>query len=219
MRGTLEPQTGFYRTFRIEPPPFLGYPFESLPRLADGEKGGVRAGGRGSVFFLEIDGGGGGGRCTCSKPGRFGSLFVLCFLALGGRCLQMLCLPGFGTHANTQNLPHFRACSASIQEHCFPKRLFIMANAKLPNRPSFALLAGWGYGRWEGVCRDERGELNSGRKRHINTNFLPWLTSKCPGLSKSLCLQSLRAFFQLLHPYSNFFKVIRIRHHITVTLQ
>ena len=66
--------------------------------------------------------------------------FVLCFLALGGRCLQMLCLPGFGTHANTQNLPHFRACPASIQEQCPPKCLFFMANAKLPNRPGFALL-------------------------------------------------------------------------------
>ena len=43
--------------------------------------------------------------CTWVKPGRFGKLFVLCFLALGGHCLQMLCLPGFGTHANTQNLP------------------------------------------------------------------------------------------------------------------
>ena len=39
--------------------------------------------------------------CKWVKPGRFGSFFVLCFLALGGYCLQMLCLPGFGTHANT----------------------------------------------------------------------------------------------------------------------
>ena len=52
----------------------------------------------------------------------------------------MLCLPGFGTHANTQNLPHFRAFPASIQEHSPPKCLFFMANAKLPNRPGFALL-------------------------------------------------------------------------------
>ena len=74
------------------------------------------------------------------KPGRFGSFFVLCFLALGGHCLQMLCLPGFGTHANTQNLPHFRAFPASIQEHSPPKCLFFVANAKLPNRPAFALL-------------------------------------------------------------------------------
>ena len=78
--------------------------------------------------------------CTWVKPGRFGSLFVLCFLALGGHCLQMLCLPGFGTHANAQNLPHFRAFPASIQERCPPKCLFFMANAKLPNRPVFALL-------------------------------------------------------------------------------
>ena len=33
--------------------------------------------------------GSGGG--TWVKLGRFGSLFVLCFLALGGRCRQMLC--------------------------------------------------------------------------------------------------------------------------------
>ena len=42
---------------------------------------------------------------------------MLCFLALGGHCLQMLCLPGFGTHANTQNLPDFRAFPASIHKH------------------------------------------------------------------------------------------------------
>ena len=52
----------------------------------------------------------------------------------------MLCLPGFGTHANTQNLTHFRAFPASIQEHSPPKCLFFMASAKLPNRPVFALL-------------------------------------------------------------------------------
>ena len=52
----------------------------------------------------------------------------------------MLCLPGFGTHANTQNLPHFRAFPASIQEHSPAKCLFFMANAELPNRPGFALL-------------------------------------------------------------------------------
>ena len=36
----------------------------------------------------------------------------------------MLCLPGFGTHANTQNVPHFRAFPASIWEHSPPKCLF-----------------------------------------------------------------------------------------------
>ena len=82
-----------------------------------------------------------GVNCTWVKPGRFGSFFVLYFLALGGHCLQMLCLPGFGTHANTQNLPHFRAFPASIWEHSPPKCLFCMANAKLPNRPVFALLS------------------------------------------------------------------------------
>ena len=80
--------------------------------------------------------------CTWAKPGRFGSLLVLCFLALGGHCLQILCLPGFGTHANTQHLPYFRAFPASIQEHSPPKCLFFMAKAKQPNRPGFALLQG-----------------------------------------------------------------------------
>ena len=81
----------------------------------------------------------GGPPCTWAKPGQFGSFFVLCFLALGGHCLQMLCSPGFGTRANTQNLPHFRAFPVGIQEHSPPKCLFFMANAKLPNRPGFAL--------------------------------------------------------------------------------
>ena len=72
--------------------------------------------------------------------------FVLCFLALGGHCLQMLCLPEFGTCANTQNLPHCRAFPASIQEQSPPKCLFFMANAKLPNRPGFALLPNGGLG-------------------------------------------------------------------------
>ena len=80
-----------------------------------------------------------GGGCRWLKTGRFGIFSVLCFLALGGHCLQMLCLPGFGTHANTQNLSHFRA---SI--HCpslSPEMPIFMANAKLPNRPGSALLA------------------------------------------------------------------------------
>ena len=44
------------------------------------------------------------------------------------------------THANAQNLPHFCAFPASTQEHSPPKCIFFMANAKLPNRPGFALL-------------------------------------------------------------------------------
>ena len=76
--------------------------------------------------------------CTRVKTGRFGIFSVLCFLALGGHCLQLLCLPGFRTHADSQNLPHFRGFPASVQEHCPPKCLFFMANAKLPNRPGFA---------------------------------------------------------------------------------
>ena len=94
------------------------------------------------LILTELDGGG----RTWVKPGRFGSFFVLCFLALGGHCLQMLCLPGFGTHANTQNLPYFRAFPASIQEHSPQKCLFFMANTKLPNRPGFALLLVHGRG-------------------------------------------------------------------------
>ena len=73
---------------------------------------------------------GGGGGCTWAKPGRFGSFFVLCFLALGEHCLQMLCVPGFGTHANTQNPPHFLVLSLPV----------FRTKAKLPNRPGFALL-------------------------------------------------------------------------------
>ena len=42
----------------------------------------------------------------------------------------MLCLPRFGTHANTQNLPHFRAFPAGVQEHSPPKCLFFMANER-----------------------------------------------------------------------------------------
>ena len=33
VRGTSEPQTGFHRTFRVEPP-LLGYPFQTLPNIA-----------------------------------------------------------------------------------------------------------------------------------------------------------------------------------------
>ena len=76
---------------------------------------------------------------TWVKPGRLGSFFVLCFLALGRHCLQMLCFPGFGTHANTHNVPHFRAFPASNWEHSPPKCLFFKSNAELPNRPGFVL--------------------------------------------------------------------------------
>ena len=93
---------------------------------------------------------------------------MLCFLALGGHCLQMLCLPGFGTHPNTQNLPHFRAFPASMQEHSPPKCLFFMANAKLPNRPGFALLRGGPFGGFQihfwaifSICFGPRPKLGS----------------------------------------------------------
>ena len=68
--------------------------------------------------------------------------FVFCFLALGEHCPQILCLPGFGTHANTQDLSHFDAFPANIQGHSSPKRQFSMTNDKLPNRPGFAFLPG-----------------------------------------------------------------------------
>ena len=58
------------------------------------------------------------------KNGTIWHFFVPCFLALGEHCLQMLCLPGFGTHASTHNLPHFRAFPASIRELSHPKCLF-----------------------------------------------------------------------------------------------
>ena len=88
--------------------------------------------------FGDVSGGGGG--CTWVKPGQFGSLFVLCFLALGGHCLQMLCLPGFGTHANTQNLPQFRGFPCEYPGALSPEMPIFMANAKLPNGPGFAVL-------------------------------------------------------------------------------
>ena len=102
--------------------------------------------------------------CTWAKPGRFGSFFVLCFLALGGHCLQMLCLPGLGTHANTQNPPHFRAFPASIWEHSPPKCLFFKANAKLPNRPGFALL--------------QRGTRSNGQNTYLLGNG-HWRPNSC----------------------------------------
>ena len=44
-------------------------------------------------------------------------------------------------HTQTPRTCHIlRAFPASIQEHSPPKCLFFMANAKLPNRPGFALL-------------------------------------------------------------------------------
>ena len=76
-----------------------------------------------------------GGTCIRAKRDDLAVCLCFGFLALGGRCLQMLCLPGFGTHANTQKLPHFRAFPANIRERSHPKCLFFMANAKLPNRP------------------------------------------------------------------------------------
>ena len=72
----------------------------------------------------------------------------------------MLCLPAFGSHANIQNLPHFRAFSASIRELSPPKCLYFMANARLPNRPGFALPQG-------GSFRKELGD-SRGRTRRTD---------------------------------------------------
>ena len=72
----------------------------------------------------------------------------------------MLCLPGFGTHANSQNLPHFRAFPASVQAHCPPKCLiFLRQNAKLPNRPGFTLLAR--YAAKLGIAEVRQCELSA----------------------------------------------------------
>ena len=49
-------------------------------------------------------------------------------------------LPGFGTHANTQNLPHF-VLSLLVPRSILPRNAyFSLANAKLPNHPGLALL-------------------------------------------------------------------------------
>ena len=51
--------------------------------------------------------------------GKAGTIwqFLCALFPSTGHCLQMLYLPGFGTHANIQNSPHFRAFPAGIQEH------------------------------------------------------------------------------------------------------
>ena len=75
------------------------------------------------------------GQSSPLHMGKNGTIwrFFPCF---GGRCLQ-----DFG-HTQTHRICPTFSCAfpASIQEHCPPKCLFFMANAKLPNRPRFALL-------------------------------------------------------------------------------
>ena len=66
----------------------------------------------------------GGGGCTWVKTGRLALFSCFVSLYLGGHCLQMLCLPGCGTQANTQNLPHFCALPASIGEFSPPNDYF-----------------------------------------------------------------------------------------------
>ena len=96
------------------------------------------------------------GGCTWVKPGRFGSFFRAFLFPSTWRDTVSRCFvyQVSGTHANTQNLPHFRAFPAGIQEHSPPKCLFFMANAKLPNRlpvlPSYR--GGVVHRGWEGVC-------------------------------------------------------------------
>ena len=48
-------------------------------------------------------------------------LFVLCFLILGGHCLQMLYLPGFGTHAKTPRICHIFVLSLLVSRSTLPQ--------------------------------------------------------------------------------------------------
>ena len=80
-----------------------------------------------------------GGFCTWVKTRTICLFFVLCFLALGGHCVQMLCSRGFGTHANTQNLPHFRVLPASIREPSPPQNAFFPGKRETAKSSQFAL--------------------------------------------------------------------------------
>ena len=84
--------------------------------------------------------------CTWAKPGRFGSFFALCFLALGGHCLQMLCLPGFGTR-NTQTL-HIFVLPLLISRSTLPRNTYFfwqMLNCQIvPALPSYRGALKWG---------------------------------------------------------------------------
>ena len=79
-------------------------------------------------------------RCAWVKTGRFGILFVLCFLALVedtvSRCFVY---PDLGHRQTPRICPPFCAFPASIRELSPLKCLFLMANARLPNCPGFAL--------------------------------------------------------------------------------
>ena len=80
-------------------------------------------------------------RMYMGKTGTIGQFFRALFPSTWSTLSpDMLCLPEIWDTRNTQNLPHFRAFPASIQEHSALKCLFFMASPKLPNRPGFALL-------------------------------------------------------------------------------
>ena len=95
--------------------------------------------------------------CTWAKPGRFGSQFVLCFLALGGHCLQMLCLPGFGTHPNTQNF-HIFVLSLPVSRSTLPRNAYFSWQT-LPNRPGFARLPVYPFSQETYLSGSQRSTL------------------------------------------------------------
>ena len=81
---------------------------------------------------------------------------------------QMLCLLGFGAHANTQNVPHFRAFPACNCAHSPPR--FFMANAILPNRPGFALPSVH-HSMDRHRCRPELSERSGIWQPFVHVNF------------------------------------------------
>ena len=83
-------------------------------------------------------------QCMGKKKGRFGIFFVVCFLALGGHCLQILSLPGFGTHTNTQNLRHLRAVPASMRELSSPRGHWQFKQLKVSRVSNDAVRGGGG---------------------------------------------------------------------------
>ena len=74
--------------------------------------------------------------CTWVKTGRFGNFFVLSFLALGGHCLQMLCLPGFGTHADTQ-ICHIFVLSLLVPKSILPRNAYFHGKRKTAKSSRF----------------------------------------------------------------------------------
>ena len=85
--------------------------------------------------------------CTWAKPGRFGNFFVLCFLALGGHCLQMFCLPGFGTQA-TPRICHIFVLSLLLSGSTLPRNAYFSRQTLncqiVPVLPSYLYIPFWG---------------------------------------------------------------------------